>query len=201
MRQPRTLGTEKAFHARKGFTLLELITVMAIIGILAMVVYPTLSHVLPNQRLSSEAKRIESFMQKARVKASNLQKPVRVVINCTGQNPLVNPKKPCWIESQIAVYSGSSVDSWNPEGDRRYMNSSVMVMENNAGYDGDAPVDFISYAIYMPDSRVYSEPRPFDIFVYSSEVDAAVNPKEGWRVTVSNDSGRILTKQDKVTVP
>jgi hypothetical protein len=171
---------------------LELLTIVAIIGILAMIVYPNMSRLIPERRISSEARIIEGYLQKARVKASNVQRPIRVVINCNAT--------PCWVESQRAVYEGSEVDHWVAEGDKRFINSMVAFMNASGGfgYDGEAlPSDWkVFFAIYMPDSRVYSNPRPFELFLYNSEMKADVNPKDGWNLSVSNDSGRVLLKRD-----
>jgi Tfp pilus assembly protein FimT len=174
---------------------MELIVVISIVGILAMVSYPLMNRLLPNQRVSGEAKKVESFMQRARSKASNLQKPIRVVVNCTAN--------PCWIESQRARYNEKVVDGWDSEGDRRYFNTSVAVTNSRPlipsapplAFDGSATFPGIHYAIYMPDGRVYSDPRPFDIFLYDRNLDPLTNPTDGWRVTVSNDSGRINSKR------
>jgi type II secretory pathway pseudopilin PulG len=173
--------------------LLELITVIAIIGILAALVYPNLTSQIPNKKISGEAKRVESYLQKARMLSANIQRPVRVVINCVNN--------PCWIESQRAVYVGTNVDSWSSEGDRRYFNSVVAVNTSAAspGYDGDRRIDKVYYAIYMPDNRVFSDPRPFDIFLFNGDMNPSINPKEGFRISVSNDSGRVLNKRDSLT--
>ncbi|MDR2200062.1 MAG: prepilin-type N-terminal cleavage/methylation domain-containing protein [Deltaproteobacteria bacterium] len=188
----RTSGAAKG-NILKGFTLLELIVVISILGILAVVAYPAMSRFVPNQKVSNEAKRVESFLQKARVNASTKQRPIRVVINCVAS--------PCWIESQKAVYNGASVDSWTPEGDRRYFNTMVSLVNSTTtgGRDGAREVPGVRYAIYMPDGRVYSDPRPFDIFLFSNQVDSAVNPKEGWRISVTKDSGRVATKRTELT--
>jgi Tfp pilus assembly protein FimT len=175
---------------------MELLTVMGIIAILALIAFPVMSRLVPSQRVSSDAKRVDAFMQKARLRAATAQKPIRVVLNCAAS--------PCWIELQTALYTGNAVTGWGTgSGDRHVFNNQVRVFTSTTSADFDgatkAPAG-VRYAIFMPDSRVFSDPRPFDVFFYYSS-PATVNPKEGFRLSVSNDSGRVSTKREAINVP
>ncbi|MDR1036122.1 MAG: prepilin-type N-terminal cleavage/methylation domain-containing protein [Deltaproteobacteria bacterium] len=179
--------------ARPGFTLIELLVVVAIVGILSLIVYPAVSRMVPNQKISSEAKQVDAVMQKARLRAATAQKPIRVVLNCSSQ--------PCWVEIQAAVYTVASVTSWATEpGSRHVFSDGVTVRHWSATTVGDgssrAPSG-VSYAIFMPDSRVYSDPRPFDVFFYHQ---GSTEPqKPGWRLSVGTDSGRVNTSRETLT--
>jgi prepilin-type N-terminal cleavage/methylation domain-containing protein len=180
----------------RGFSLMELLTVMAIISILALILFPAMMSYLPDQRVKSDAKRMESFMQKARLKAATLQKPIRVVLNCAMSD------RPCQLEMQTAIYSGSTVSGWNTDGAERYaFNSHVLARIDpritNNPQGGVTPTN-VYWAIYMPDSRVYSAPRPFNVFIYYKDMPT---PIKGYLLTVSNDSGRVLSKRDQITTP
>ncbi|MDR1080442.1 MAG: prepilin-type N-terminal cleavage/methylation domain-containing protein [Deltaproteobacteria bacterium] len=180
--------------ARTGFTLIELLVVIAIVGILSLIIYPTVARMVPNQRIASEAKQVDSVMQKARLRAATAQKPVRVVMNCSAA--------PCWIEIQTAVYTVASVTSWTAEpGSRHVFNDGVKVANWNhtVGYDGASPAPAgIRYAIFMPDSRVYSDPRPFDVFFYHS--GSTETDKPGWRLTLGSDTGRVNTSRETLAL-
>jgi Tfp pilus assembly protein FimT len=174
---------------------MELLTVIAIIGILAAISFPALSRMVPNQKLSSDAKSVDAILQKARLRAATSQKPIRVVLNCSAS--------PCWIELQAATYLNSSVSGWNSVENERYVfNSSTSVSNSSTTYAFDgasaAPAG-VRYAIFMPDSRVYSDPKPFDVFLYLGSA-SGVNPKNGWRITLSSDSGRVNSKKESLTI-
>ncbi|MDR1041669.1 MAG: prepilin-type N-terminal cleavage/methylation domain-containing protein [Deltaproteobacteria bacterium] len=181
-------------HAPRGFTLIELLVVIAIVGILSLICYPAMSRLVPNQRVSGEAKQVDAIMQKARLRAATAQRPVRVVLNCAST--------PCWVEMQAAVYTLESVTSWAAEaGTRHAFNSDVTVANwaSSVEYDGASAAPLgVRYAIFMPDSRVYSDPRPFDLFFYHRTSTEAVKP--GWRLTLGADSGRVNTRREQLNL-
>ncbi|MDR2349376.1 MAG: prepilin-type N-terminal cleavage/methylation domain-containing protein [Deltaproteobacteria bacterium] len=180
-----------------GFSMLELLTVIAIIGILAAIIFPTMSRLIPDRQLSNDARRVDALFQKARLRAATTQKPIRAVINCASAST------PCVMELQAALYTNSAVSSWQTDpGERHVFNSNnrVSVYRTNPGRDGSDPVPTgVTYAIFMPDSRVYSDPKPYEIFIHMKSADLA--GATGYLLTLSNDSGRVSSKKETSAVP
>ena len=75
----------------RGFTLLELILVMLIIGLMLTVVVPSMGGLLKSQRLDQCARTIAGLLKEARVRAAGEVKPYRLVIE-TEDNT-------CWLEA------------------------------------------------------------------------------------------------------
>lgn len=77
-----------------GFTLIELVLVMLIIGLLLTVVAPTLGGLLRSQRLDQSARTVTAMLKEARSRAAAEARPYRVVID-TDDNT-------CWLEMLTA---------------------------------------------------------------------------------------------------
>lgn len=75
----------------RGFTLIELVLVMLIIGLLLAIVAPALGGLLRSQRMDQSARTITAMLQEARVRSAADAKPYRLVID-TDDNT-------CWLEA------------------------------------------------------------------------------------------------------
>lgn len=80
----------RARRTSRGFTLIELVLVMLIIGLLLAVVAPSLGGLLRSQRMDQAARTVAGMLNQARVRAAGDAKPYRIVID-TDDNT-------CWLE-------------------------------------------------------------------------------------------------------
>jgi prepilin-type N-terminal cleavage/methylation domain-containing protein len=186
--------TAAELKTRPGFSLMEIIIVVAVIGILAAVIAPNITRSMAESRIRAEARSLDSLLQKSRMMAAISQKPVRVVLNCVRL-----AVDGCVANLQTAVYDGITVVGWrDAPGYRRVGHRVVSVDKVGApGTDGDVSFDDLYWAIFMPDSRVYSDPRPFNLLFHDRSQEGADQP--GWRVSLSNESGRVSVQRQTGT--
>ena len=81
-----------AGRTTRGFTLIELILVMLIIGLMLTIVVPSMGGLLKAQRLDQGARTIAGMLKEARVRAAADAKAYRLVIETEGST--------CWLEAQ-----------------------------------------------------------------------------------------------------
>jgi prepilin-type N-terminal cleavage/methylation domain-containing protein len=177
-----------------GFSFIEMLTVMIVIGILAAVAYPAVSRLYSGQQLSRDSHGLDELLQKARLRAAITQRPIRVVLDCS--------KDRCWAELQAPVYDKSNVVSWDKTKDaRKYLSERTAVtnVQDFSDHDGtkEAPKG-VRYAIFLPDSRVFSDPKPFDILIHPAK-ENSIRLRKGFRVLVSADSGRVLIRRESIS--
>ncbi len=102
--------------ARSGFTLLEMMVVVAILAILAMMAVPAYLRMLPYMEVKADARAVSVTFQRARMTAANSQKPTRVLLDCTAatRKPVNgHPTEPCRLQTQLAVYnSQGAIKEW-----------------------------------------------------------------------------------------
>src|SRR6266700_2836166 len=66
----------------KGFSLIDQLATLAIIGTIAGIGIPLISNTIENQRLGIEVRNIERELQLARLSAVSTNRPIRVRFNC-----------------------------------------------------------------------------------------------------------------------
>jgi prepilin-type N-terminal cleavage/methylation domain-containing protein len=66
----------------RGFSLIELMLVVAVVAIVGVIGIPAINNMLPSLRVSSSARAVERQLQTARLKSVSSNRPIRVRFNC-----------------------------------------------------------------------------------------------------------------------
>ncbi|MDR0354715.1 MAG: prepilin-type N-terminal cleavage/methylation domain-containing protein [Deltaproteobacteria bacterium] len=146
-----------------GFSLIELVVVIGMIAILFALAAPNFKAIVPSARTNADAQKLASLMRKARTKAANTQKPVRLSVNCIEH---FNSKKkvPCRAKIEIAEFSEGKLANWIPlPGPPADLHANVSVKAVN---DSFAPVngsrldEHLVWLVFTPSSRIMSSFGP-----------------------------------------
>jgi len=174
--------------ARQGFSLLEMLAVVAIIAIIAMIAVPSLWSRAPYTSVRTSVSGITTSMQQARLKAANSQKPVRVVVNCSGHVDRDDP--PCTLRLDIAVFKADgSFDSWEfVNGSFRELSSAVSVSAVSGSTAVSGNPNRIFWAVFFPSSTVSASHDPFAVQVRSDVEPAALR-----ELTLNRLTGRVTS--------
>ena len=181
------------FHMglHSGFTLMEMIVICAILALLATLAVPAFMKIVPGFRVKTEASHVATVMRQARLKAANVQRPTRVVVDCRDHVAApVSAPVPCMVNMYTAQYSGGVFDSWREvEGTRHAMHTQVLFINKPGGAATD--LTNIFWAIFMPSSRVVSSHDPMTM-VFVSEALNKDPARVSWEVNLNNGSGRTV---------
>src|SRR6266513_1334109 len=72
----------KLWRAERGFSLVDLMATLAIIGTIAAIGVPLVTDAVESQRLGIELRNVEREIQIARLAAVTTNRPIRVRFNC-----------------------------------------------------------------------------------------------------------------------
>jgi prepilin-type N-terminal cleavage/methylation domain-containing protein len=96
----------KSIRRDRGFSLIELLVVMGIIGALSLVAVPWFVKIMRRNELKSAAREVQTTLLAARVKAVNRNRPISVVISSVGppiQLQTVEPNPPAPTPTRVPV--------------------------------------------------------------------------------------------------
>ncbi len=143
-----------------GFTLIEVIVVVVLVGIMATIAAPRLLDYLPNMRLKSASRDLYSSMHEARSTAVKNNSPAAIVFSNSGD---ANPQN-----HSYGLYDDPGADgNWGTIAD-----NNLVTLTNLSSYGGDAQYGHLGIAT---NHSVTSGQFPVDHVSYNGL--PAANPK------------------------
>lgn len=194
---------------RSGFSLIEMLVVVAFMAIILMMALPSLYVLAPNYMVRSSAAGLAMLMQRARLTANNTQKPIRVVLDCRGASQITGNSS-CLMAMYTANFdSTGELDSSEPwtlvRDSRREVDQRVRVALSNVPGDPPRPTPTAVYpeisdsdgryaywAVFLPTGRVYISHDPMRLRFSGRDGGAGLR-----EVSLNPYSGRATVRMTK----
>lgn len=127
---------------------MELLIVIAIIGILAMIATPNIIGQLPNYRIKSASRDIASQLQLARMKAISRSCQYRIDFDLAGSYTLMrNDLVAGWVQEGSTINLPDTVEFNRDGSDPITFTNDQVIFKTNGSIDG------ISGAVYLKNSK------------------------------------------------
>jgi prepilin-type N-terminal cleavage/methylation domain-containing protein len=207
-----------------GFSLIEMIVVVSIVGILLGIAIPTYLAVVPAQDLKADARKIMFALQRARLVTSSYNRPTRVLLDCTPATLTYDGEKnPCRLNVELAVYDETGVvRRWIPvqAGKMDLSPSTVVAYKSSVAtkreqfdyyqsffqgfhaVNGDGPRTYGVYNLdgFNGDSLVVVFVPSGEAITYSKVILSLKSSRKeslpGWTVEVINSTGNVRVKEE-----